>query len=83
MKHPETSARLKYMVVQIHPNADPVMKEIQSNFLTGDGTLVAFTCDGYYLKRADAEGVAAHLNEVHPHLTTHVVEILSTWRASA
>lgn len=78
-KHPDHKNRLRYLVLQIHPHADPYMDQVKSNFLTGDGTLVAFTCDGYYLRREDAEGVAEYLAEVHPHLETHVVEVVQTW----
>lgn len=78
VKHPLHQNRLKYLVLQIHPDADPVQEEIKSNFLTGDGTLVAFTCDGYYADKDDAEGVARWLAELHPELSTHVVEIIST-----
>lgn len=74
---------LKYMVIQVHPDADPNMPEIQSNFLTGSGVLVAFSADGYYADRNDAEGVAEWLAEEHPHLDTLVVEVLSCRGPSA
>ena len=78
MKHPDPKLGLRYLVIQIHPDADPVLPQIQSNFLTGDGSLVAFTTDGYYADRDVAQGVADVLAERHPNLTTHVVEVLST-----
>jgi len=74
---------LKFMVIQIHPEASPHMAEVKANFLTGDGVLIAATCDGYYANRADAEAVAKMLAERHPALTTHVVEVLSTKGAGA
>lgn len=83
--HPQLKGRqmqiestLKYLVIQIHPVASPRMGEVQSNFLTGDGVLVAATADGYYANREVAQGVAGFFSERHPHLTTHVVEVLST-----
>lgn len=76
MKHPEASNGRPYLVVQIHPAADPAMEAIKSNFLTGDGTLVAVSCDGYYARREDAEAVAKWFAEMHPHINTHVVEIV-------
>lgn len=69
-----------WLVVQTHLSASPHMKEIKSNFLTGDGTLVAFSLDGYYYDEEAARGVAKYLNETHPHLVTHLLEVVETWR---
>lgn len=74
---------LKYMIIQIHPDASPTMPEIKSNFLTGDGVLVAFSADGYYADREMAEAVAQALSEAHPLLDTLVVEVLSLRGKSA
>jgi len=81
MKHPEHEYLLRYLVVQVHPSADPMWPEFRSAPLTGQGTLVPMTCDGYYAYREDAEGVAELFAERHPELTTHVVEIVASWRA--
>lgn len=78
----QSERALKFLVIQIHPDASPRMEEIKSNFLTGDGVLVAFSADGYYADRDIAQGVADFLAERHPHLTTHVVEVLSTKRTA-
>lgn len=71
--------RKAWLIVQTHPGASPSMKEIKSNFLTGSGTLVAFSLDGYYYDKEMARGVAQHMNETNPKLTTHLLEVVETW----
>ena len=73
----------RFIVLQIHPEASPHMAEVKANCLTGDGVLIAATCDGYYANRADADAVAKMLAERHPALATHVVEIVATFGQGA
>jgi len=68
-----------WLIVQTHLSASPNMKEIKSNFLTGSGTLVAFSLDGYYYDKEMARGVAQHMKVTHPKLTTHLLEVVETW----
>jgi len=68
-----------WLIVQTHHSASPHMKEIKSNFLTGTGTLVAFTLDGYYYDKDMAREVAQHMSDQHPRLTTHLLKVVETW----
>ncbi len=67
----------RFLVVQIMEDASPRMEEVKANFLTGDGVLIAATCDGYYDTRQAAETVADYLHGKHPTLQTYVVEIVA------
>lgn len=65
---------LNYMVVQIDERANP--RSETTGAFTGDGVMVARTCDGMYRNLADAEAVAEHFAEKWPQLKTLVVSVV-------
>lgn len=65
---------LRYLALQTIAFASP--RDVPAHLrglLTGDGTLVPVSCDGFYATAESAQEVADYINEKEPRLRTMVV----------